>query len=239
MDEITPEEIEAHTPRRRRWDIIAMVIVCALLVAGFGVAALLRQAALQHGKQAQQLTQVGAAQSATPISTTDWKVYHDPLNVFSMRLPPGWTDETGMGTYSDRGPTGSDSGQTEGITFHDQALGAGSAAISVYVMPIHNTPFAHSWACSGRFPEQSIFNGYPADEREQAVILFESGDAHFQIDEVIPGVLVPMNPGGPLILTPPPTPTQLPASTVSADRALIDAALATFQPTDPKPLVCP
>lgn len=238
MDEITPEEIEAQTPRRRRWDIIALVIACALLVTGFGVAAMLRQGALPYWSQPQQLTQLWKDQGATPLSTTDWKVYHDPLNLFSMRLPPGWTDQTGMGTYSDGGPTGSDSGQTEQISFHDASLGVGNAAISVFVMPIHNTPFAHRWACSRGFPERSIFNGYPADESESAVILFESGSAHFQIDEVIPGVLAPMNTSHDLQI-PPPTPTQLPASTVSADRALLDAALASFQPTDPKPLVCP
>lgn len=239
MDEITPGEFEANTPRRRRWNIIAMVIACALVVAGFGVVALLRQAALQRGKQPQQLTQVGAAQSATPFSTTDWKVYRDPLNAFSMRLPPEWTATAHTGSYTEGDRDGSFGGQDETVQFSDPTLGAASASISVYATPFPNTPVAHTMMCNGRAGETATFNGYPADDRLLAVILFESGGAHFQIDEVIPGVLEPMNPGGPLILTPPPTPTQLPASTVSTDRALLDAALATFQPTDPKPLTCP
>jgi hypothetical protein len=90
--------------------------------------------------------------------------------------------------------------------------------------------------CDWRTQETAIFNGYPADTMLTAVIMFESANAHFQIDETIPGVIVPLNPGG--VLNPPPPPTAAPAATVTADKALIATMLASFQPTDPHPLAC-
>ncbi len=219
---------------RRGWKGAALTIaLVVVLVAGFTVALLSR-----HDKQS-PATGNPFSRQAAPVSSANWQTYHDPLNAFSMRLPQGWTATANLGSYSEGDRDGSFSGQDETIQFSDPTLGAASASISVYATPFPNTPVAHTMMCNWHAGETASFNGYPADDRSPAVIMFESGSAHFQIDEVIPGVLVPENAGGVLILTPPPTPTQLPATTVSEDRALVDAALASFQPTDPKPLVCP
>lgn len=235
FDAPNEEQSNAVVTRERRGWMSAplMIALVVVLVAGFSVALLSRHGGLS-------LTPGNPMSSqAAPVSSATWQTYHDPLNSFSMRLPPGWTATVHTGTYSEGGRDGSFGGQDEMVQFSDPTLGAASASISVHAMPFPNTPFAHAMMCNGRADETAAFNGYPANDRLMAVIMFESGGAHFQIDEVIPGVLVPMHSGGQLILTPPPTPTQLPASTVSADRALLDAALASFQPADPKPLVCP
>ncbi|HEX8983300.1 MAG TPA: hypothetical protein VF792_11050 [Ktedonobacterales bacterium] len=221
-------------PEWRGWMGATLMITLVVgLVAGFSVVLLSRHGGLSPAPGNPMSSQVASVSSAT------WQSYHDPLGAFSMRLPPGWTATVHTGSYSEGGRDGSFGGQDEMVQFSDPTLGAASASISVNAMPFPNTPVAHAMMCNGRASETATFNGYPATDRLIAVIMFESGGAHFQIDEVIPGVLVPMHSGGPLILTPPPTPTPLPASTVSADKALLDAALATFQPTDPKPLTCP
>lgn len=177
----------------------------------------------------------GAEGGAVVASSAGWRVYHDPLGLFTVRLPPGWVASSSLGSYSEGGPGGSDSGQDEYITFHNVALGAASPSVSIYAHPLHNAA-ARQMACSAGFAFTMRFHGYPADESMPAVILFDSAGAHFQIDEVIPGVLLPVNPGGPA--NPPPPPTPPPAATVTAERATLSAFLATFQPTDPQSLAC-
>ncbi len=213
--------------------LLSLALVCAV-VAAFGAVALLRQ---PHAPS-------GAPQMATPTSTatalsaTDWMVYRDPLGLFTMRLPPGWTSHVYMGTYSFRSPQGSYSGQTENIALSDPTLGGASASLQIDTEQLTNPTLAQLDYCGASMHETSSFNGYPANTTLPAVILFESGDAHFQVDETIPGVLEAPH-TTPLELTPPPTPTPLPATAAAADRALLATALATFQPTDPKPLACP
>jgi hypothetical protein len=207
----------ADRRRRRLGAFVALAVVCAV-VAGFGALARSQQRAL-------------------PAGVAGWQVYHDPLGLFSMRLPPGWTAVVMMGSFTQGDRMGSDSGQDESITFRDPSQGQASASIWVYAMPIHNTTLAQRMDCSSRPREPLLFNGYPADANAPEMTLFESGNAHFQIDETIPGVLMPPNLGkaNPLL----PTPSPLPAATVTADRALLSDALASFQPANPKPLVCP
>lgn len=231
MDMREPETMD--TPRaeaagrsRRALGVGVMLTVVIALVAGFGALALARQGKLTLPPQ------------LAPGSTADWQTYHDPLGLFTMRLPPGWTASVEMGSFTQGDRNGSDSGQDEMIRFSDLAQGKTSAVIFVYAQPIHDTAVAQSMMCGARGQESGTFQGYPAST-QPALILFESGNAHFQIDEVIPGVLAPANPGGPMIPSPPPpTPTPLSASTISTHRALLSDALASFYPTDAQPLAC-
>lgn len=210
--------------RRGRLGALAAVVVTLALVAAFAAVALWRQGALF------------APQPTLPASDIDWQVYHDQLGLFTMRLPPGWTASSSLGAFTQGDRNGSESGQSETISFSDPALGASSPSIQVYAQQIPNSAFARSLECNSRPRETTTFNGYPADESMTAVIFFESGTAHFQIDQTIPGALAPDNPGGPM--NPPTPPPPPPAATMTAERALLANALASLQPTDAKPLAC-
>lgn len=225
MDETISEGTRVRTSHVRAFGGGVVIVWALVVVTG---CAMIRP---PSNTASQQHTQV-----STTYSTTDWQVYHDPLSMFSVRLPPGWTATAGTNAYTQGTRSGSDSGQEEDVHFSDPALGNASAAIIVHAIPIHDNPVALQFGCGWRSQETSTFNGYPADESEHATVLFESGDAHFQISKWIPGVL------GPAHTEPdnaPPPPTPQPLATVAAAREILDATLATFQPTDPKPLVCP
>ena len=146
------------------------------------------------------------------------------------------------GRFTEGDNSGIMSGLSEGVTFSDPAQPDG-VTISVMAMQITST-FGRRLYCgsfSDRGPGSALgvvtFNGYRATEMppDGTVWMFESYNAHIQIDVAIPGVLVPMNPGGPM--NPPPTPTAPPQAVIQADRALLATALATFKPAT-KPLVC-
>ncbi|MGH2501007.1 MAG: hypothetical protein ACRDID_00680 [Ktedonobacterales bacterium] len=222
------DDRETSGAGRGRLPVVLLVAVIVAVVMGFAGFAL--------GQRFTPTTHGGASEGgAAPVTTTGWRVYHDPLGLFTMRLPLSWSATSSLGTFSEGGPGGSDSGQTEGITFSDPALGAASPRIEVFAQQIHNPALVCSAAKPG-YTSTTTFDGYPADESLPAVILFGSGNAHFQLDETIPGVLVPENPGGPMN---PPTPLPPPpAATATAERGLIVAALTTFLPTDAKPLTC-
>jgi hypothetical protein len=89
------------------------------------------------------------------------------------------------------------------------------------------------------FPAKDMhdtFHGFPAQYMgNQASWIFDTGNAHFQVDVTIPGVEEPVNPGGPIILT---TATPLPATWVATDQVDVGEILASFQPTDLKALSC-
>lgn len=169
-------------------------------------------------------------------NTAGWQTYHDPLNMYSLRLPPGWTAQvsTGSSTYGDR--TGSMSVTTEGVVFSDPQYGDSSARVYIMAEPIASD-FSRHWYCQAfsRNQENSTFHGIPAVHFQDAVWLFSSANAHFQLDVWIPGVLEPpheMGPG-PII-----QPTPLPSSWIAADRADINGVLASLQPANPAPLSC-
>jgi hypothetical protein len=167
--------------------------------------------------------------------TSGWQMYRDPMNMFSLRLPPGWTAQVGTssGTMGDR--TGSMTQTTESVDLSDPTQGNGSARVDFSAEPI-TSDFARHWYCQA-FPAKdshSTFHGIPAST-QPAVWLFNSANAHFQLDVWIPGVLEPPHSGSPI---PAPTATPLPASWVSADQRDINGVLATFQPTNPSPLSC-
>ena len=216
------EQRAAETsPRRcgRLGALLTLAAVCVLL-AGFGALALWR-----------------AGGPTTPLGTLGWRVYHDPLGLYTMRLPPGWTASARIGEFTHGDPQGSDSGRDESVLFSDPAQGAASASISVYAMPIHNVALAQRTWCASGAAVVSTFNGYPAEGRMPPQVIFNATSAHFQVDEEIPDVFEAGSLGHATIVYA--TPTPLPATTVAADRALLNDALASFQPTDPKPLTCP
>jgi hypothetical protein len=172
------------------------------------------------------------------LATITWQTYHDPLGLFTVRLPPGWTATVMLGWFGEGDRTASMNGRDETITFSDPTLGQASANFSVWAYPITNLALAQSMECTSRSEETGTFNGYPATPYGPPTIMFESDNAHFQIDETIPGALQPS--GFSVHLTPPfpPTPTPLPAAAVASDRALLGEALASFRPADPHPLAC-
>jgi hypothetical protein len=220
--------MEEPARKRRGW-LSALVAGMALVavVVVFGALALGRSGAGTSGESA-----LGA--SAAPVG---WKMYRDPLGLYSIRIPASWTASVSYGTFTGEGDrTGSFSGKIEDVKLSDPALGAGSPAIYVHVETV-NSAFGRQWYCRARAQETLSFNGYPATQIPPSgtVWLFESYNAHFQIDVEIPGVLTPMTLGGPM--NPPPTPTAPPQATITADRTIIATALASFQPTA-KPLTC-
>lgn len=171
-----------------------------------------------------------------PAAPADWQTYRDPLGLFSVRLPKGWTAQssTSSETFGDR--TGSATETAEMIQFSDPALGAASARVDVSAAPI-KTDFERHWYCQG-FPQKtSSFHGIPAESTSDAMWLFDTGNAHFQLDVWIPGVLVPPH-SSPLQLAPVPTATPLPQATVAADRAVISTILGSFRPTNAAALSC-
>jgi len=207
--------------RRRRWlrASIGAALIVALLAA-FSALVLWRSG------------------PGVSLATLTWKTYHDPLGLFSVRLPPGWTATVLLGgVVTVDNKTQFDSGEDESIAFSDPTLGQASASFSVDAQPISNPALAQTMECATPFPADATFNGYPAEEGDTAVIRFNSTTASYQIGEYIPGVLQPDNLGH---YTPPvaPTPTPLPALTVASDRSLLSDALASFQPTDTQPLAC-
>ena len=236
MDELESAGAGQDDPRRAAkpwasWKRLIFVVVFAVIVAVIGLLV-----GYELGYRSSPAPSSGGVEGgAYASSSAGWRVYHDPLGLFIVRLPPGWVASSSLGSYSEGGPGGRDSGQDEYITFRDAAQGAASPSISIYAQPLHNAA-ARQMACSAAFAFTTRFHGYPADESMPAVILFDSASAHFQIDEMIPGVLAPVNPGGPA--NPPPTPTPPPAATVTAERATLSAFLAAFQPSDPQSLMC-
>lgn len=234
LDEQPAASEQAGTRRSqgwRRWLAAAVAWVALVaVVATFGAIALARSGA------------PGVTRSAGPAGAVpkDWKLYHDPLGLFRVRIPPNWKATGGVdGTYSAGSPQGSFSGKSESISFDDPALGDASAKIWVTAWQL-NSPLARASYCdaSASDHETMMFNGYRAGQIDPpgTVWLFESSNAHFQIDVKIPGVLEPLH-SNPAMMTIPPTPTPLPQAMVSADRTIIATSLASFRPTA-KPLIC-
>ncbi|HEV2235968.1 MAG TPA: hypothetical protein VGR57_04820, partial [Ktedonobacterales bacterium] len=74
----------------------------------------------------------GSPLGITPAAPgADWQTYHDPLGLFSARIPANWTAHatTGMETYGDR--TGSATETSEIVQFNDPALVADLAPFAI------------------------------------------------------------------------------------------------------------
>ncbi len=223
---------EAAEPTRGRRGWLSALVAGVALVAVVAVFAAVALARSGAGTSSQ--SPLGA--SAAPVS---WKVYHDPLGLYSIRIPANWTASVTTGAFSEGDREGGFSGTLETVQLSDPRLGQASARIWISASQI-NSVFGRQYLCGARSLETSSFNGYPAQGTVPpgTVVMFESYNAHFQIDVEIPGVLVPANPGGPMIPNPPPpTPTPLPSSWVKADRAILATALTSLKPAA-KPLSC-
>jgi hypothetical protein len=171
--------------------------------------------------------------AAAPPVPADWQTYRDPAGLFSIRLPPNWTVhfDSSVGTFGDR--TGSASETNEYFNLSDPAQGDASPWVSITADPIR-TAFERHWYCQPFPLLHDSFNGLPAQYDPQAGWIFETANAHFQVDDGIRPYIKGLG-----IESPPPTPTPLPPATVAADQTLVDTILGSFQPTDPHALACP
>jgi hypothetical protein len=171
-----------------------------------------------------------------PAAPPDWRTYHDSLGLFSVRLPATWQAQTYPGTLSYGDATGSASEPLEDVQLSDPSLGEASARLSVNAVPIKSAWERH-WYCRNESQRWLSFHGIPTQLFNQTSLIFDTGNAHFQIDLGIPGVT-----GGRGIhsssVEPPPTPTPLPAKTVASDFSLLSTILGSFQPTNATPLSC-
>jgi hypothetical protein len=212
------------------------IVVAIVLVAIFAAVAANRGLGPSKpvGSAAAPTVPVGSA--AAPTVSVSWQSYRDPADLFSIRLPATWSVhvETSTSTFGDR--TGSATETEESIRASDPAQGGSSPWVSIRAVPIR-TDFERHWYCQAFPNKHDSFHGIPAESINGVTWLFETGNAHFQIDYAIPGVKEPLH-SSPLILTPPPAPTPLPSTTVTADQTLADTILGSFQPASPKALAC-
>jgi hypothetical protein len=100
------------------------------------------------------------------------------------------------------------------------------------------TAFDHHSFCGPPPYTDGLFRIYPASYQGfPDSWLFSTGNATFQIDVTIPGVVEPPH-TTPIQLTPQPTATPLPATWVLTDLTDVKGILDSFQPSDPNPLDC-
>lgn len=207
--------------RAGRLGLAAAGVAVALVVALFAVLS------LQRG---------GGAGVPPPVVPSSWQTYHDPAGLFSLRVPDGWAVhlDTSAASYGDR--TGSATETDEFLSVSDPAQGSASAHFDVYASPIR-TAFERHWYCQGFPSANTAFHGFPTTLTDQAMWLFDTANAHFQVSVWIPGVLEPPH-SVPLILTPVPTATPLPATWVAVDRQMLATMLGSFAPTNAHALAC-
>lgn len=224
-----PDGQATESPRRKRFFGRWLPVIVVVAVVG-GLAAVL----LGGGIGSSGGSAPGAGGGSA--NTSGWQTYHDPMNMYSLRMPPGWTAQvsTGSGTAGDR--TGSMTVTTESVALGDPTYGDSGAKVYITAEPI-TSDFARHWYCGASQANQqnSSFHGIPAEHIVDATWLFASANAHFQLDVWIPGVLEPLHSSPPI---PQPTATPLPASWIAADRSDINGVLASFRPANPAPLSC-
>lgn len=219
-DPDAPAPTHPHPRRGGRLGLAAAGLAVALVVALFAVLSLQR----------------GSGAASPPVVPASWQTYRDPAGLFSLRMPQGWSAhlETSSETFGDR--TGSATDTTEFLSVSDPEQGTGSAKFYVNAAPI-STAFERHWYCQAFPSANSGFQGIPASSMGQAVWLFDTANAHFQLDVWIPGVLEPPH-SSPMMPSSMPTATPLPAATVAVDRQVLATMLGSFAPTDPPALAC-
>src|SRR5579864_7951590 len=102
-----------------------------------------------------------------------------------------------MGSYTEGNRAGSFSGQDEDIRFYDSSRGLGGTNLFMWASQVPpDSAVAQSMRCSGNAMGPTLSDAQTA-RTLPSLFFYESGDAHFQFDVTIPGVIVPANPGGP------------------------------------------
>lgn len=226
--------------RRRGWLAAAIAgIALVLVVAVFAVFALARSGAPAPGGSPLGSSSPGISPARQP-ATASWRLYHDPLGLFTARIPPGWKAASdSSGSYSEGSSNLSASGRLEMVTFNNPAQGKASASLQLAVEQI-TSDAGRRLECQNWPPDQAsttTINGYLTQNFQTGVVwMINSQTAHFQIDATIPGVMEPWH-TSPLMTTIPPTPTPLPQSWVQQDRTYLADMLGSFQPTA-QPLTC-
>lgn len=178
----------------------------------------------------------GGGASPLPVVPANWQTYHDPAGLFSLRMPRGWIADlsTSTETFGDR--TGSATETSEYLAVRDPTQGGGSPRFYVSAAPI-STAFERHWYCQAFPGANDTFHPIPAPAMGQAMWLFDTANAHFQLDVWIPGVLEPPH-SSPIMPPSMPTPTSLPATTITVDRQILATILGSFAPTNPRALSC-
>jgi hypothetical protein len=172
-------------------------------------------------------------------AATGWQTYRDPLGLFTVGVPPGWTAQGGQsGRLSFGGPAGSVSEVPEGVTVTNPAHGTGSGYVSIFAYYVPPAFVNGDGLC--RYFGAAAYGPFPGPPWRltpyRGTWLVDTQNAHFQIDSAVPDVFGPL-PGTPLY--PPPTPTPVPARWVALDEPVVNAALASFQPAARPVSSCP
>lgn len=204
-------------------------------------------AAVLAGRASSQATAAKTAPQPPPRVTSLNGVpngirYRDPHGLFSVVVPKEWQArvESGGGTAGSR----SGSFTFTAYTIHlappasDKKHAGDAFVVMEYTLPNATARWVE---CSFFPPAQNnaTLAGLPADHLPgQDVWMLDTIAAHYQIDVIYPGGVI-VNPGGPVITSPPPTPTPAPAGYLAAQKSLMQHVLASFKPIPAKPLVCP
>jgi hypothetical protein len=217
-------------PRNR---VLVAIGITAVVVAALVVGLLARAGVLAFNRTV-----------STAEVPTNWQTFHDPFGLYTLRLPPGWTGYGGIATKTMRidgitipTSSASETKTVELFTFANESQGTGSAQVFIESDPIRNTVFDHQAYCPDSLERNATFHGLPAlhvlvsppspDAHEGWD--FATGNAYFFI-EVSPQTV----PHGLLV----PTATPFPAAQLAIDQTDANRILASFQPSDIKPLAC-
>jgi hypothetical protein len=190
-------------------------------------------AAVLLGRAGVFSTSLAAGSGGTPQS---WQTYHDPLGLFTLRLPPDWTAVVESGTGGISNSHGIVTEREYVVNFDDPAQRTGSAHVSVIAVPLKTT-FDRQYICQNANTPYQRFSPLTLRSMEPSGLsLFTTETAFFQVNVAIPGVVAPDGYGLPLL--PQPTVTPIPSTWAATDQSEVNAMLVSFQPTDPKPLAC-
>lgn len=229
------------TPRPRARRVLSILATIVALAVVASLAALLVSARGANGSGIGSGIGSGTDAGEAFVSTLGWQTYHDPMGLFSIQVPPEWrvqSDTSGSGSFGDR--TGTYSYTLEGVWLGVPPENVNGFGVWVSVTPL-TTDFARGWTCrnqQGHLSTNTTLGGIPASYDGGSMWLLDAHDAHFQVNAHYPGGPESPNPGGPIILTPPPTATPMPSGQTELDRQIMATVLASFTLTHPVPLQC-
>jgi hypothetical protein len=162
--------------------------------------------------------------------------YHDAHKLFTVTMPRTWHVSSATGGIAVGDTKGVGTITTYTITIKPPSNdGAHKGdALFIYEYPLPNAA-ARQWQCSLHSMTNTRIDGLNATQlNDQSVWLLDTTSAHYQIDVAYPGAVI-VNPGGPAIQHPTPTPV---SASARASQSLMLAIFASFKPTPAKPLTC-